>query len=105
MTRQEFLDEVGLSSEEFRDLIQKFVYFLEPLNEAQRDAIHRSLPTITEAARSMGPKVTPDRLGEILKEILEGIDYVMLNCHAIRVMNLDPRRSIAPHQYKPEEPE
>jgi len=103
MTKQEFLDEVGLSTHEFRDLIQKFVDFLEPLNEAQKDAIHRSLPTIAEAARSMGPNVTEQRLGEILGEILEGIDYVTLNCHSISVMNLDPRRSIA-HQHKPEEP-
>ena len=60
MTRQEFLGEVGLSNDEFRDLIQKFVSFLEPLNEAQRDAIHRSLPTIAEAARSLGPDVTQE---------------------------------------------
>jgi len=104
MTRQEFLGEVGLSNDEFRDLIQKFVSFLEPLNEAQRDAIHRSLPTIAEAARSLGPDVTQERLGEVLKEILKGIDYVTLNCHAIQVMNLDPRRSVAPHQHKPEKP-
>ena len=105
MTKQEFLNEVGLSNDEIRDLMQKFVCFLEPLSEAQRDAVHRSLPTIAEAARSFGPDVTRERLSEILKEILEGIDYVMLNCHAIRVMNLDPRRSIAPHQHEPEKPE
>ncbi len=105
MTKQEFLDEVGLSNHEFRDLIQKFVHFLEPLSAAQRDAVHRSLPTIAEAARTLGPNVTQERLGEILKEILEGIDYVTLNCHAISIMNLDPRRSIAPHQHNPEKPE
>ncbi len=104
MTRQEFLDEVGLSSEEFRDLMQKFVYFLEPLSEAQRDAVHRSLPTIAEAARSLGPNVTQENLGEILRGILDGIDIVVLNCHAISVRNLNRRRSIGtPHESeKPE---
>lgn len=102
MTRQEFLDRLGLSSEEFRDLMQKFVYFLESLNEAQRDAVRRSMPTIAEAASSLGPNVTPEQLGEILREILKGIDFVVLGCHSINVMNLNPRRSIAPHQ--PEQP-
>ncbi len=104
MRKQEFLDRLGLSSEEFRDLIQKFVYFLEPLNEAQKDAVRRSMPTIAEAARSLGPNVTPEQLGEILLEILEGIEFVVLGCHSIRVMNLNPRRSIAPHQPKTKEP-
>jgi len=105
MTKREFLHELGLSSEEFRDLIQKFVYFLEPMNEAQRDAVRRSMPTITEAASSFGPDVSQERLGEILGEILEGIDFVVLGCHSIRKSNLSPGRSIAPHQHKPEESE
>ena len=104
MTKQEFLDRLGLSSEEFRDLMQKFVYFLEPLNEAQRDAVRRSMPTIAEAARSSGPNVTPEQLGEILIGILEGIEFVVLGCHSIRVMNLNPRRSIAHQRPKPKKP-
>jgi hypothetical protein len=103
MTKREFLDQLGLSSEEFRDLMQKFVYFLEPMNEAQRDAVRRSMPTITEAASSFGPNVTQERLGEILVEILEGIDFVVLGCHSFKTMNLNPRRSIG-HQHNPEKP-
>jgi hypothetical protein len=105
MTKREFLDQLGLSSQEFRDLMQKFVYFLEPLNEVQRDAVRRSMPTITEAASSFGPDITQERLGEILREILEGIDFVVLGCHSIRKMNLSPGSSSAPHQHKPEESE
>lgn len=104
MTKREFLDQLGLSSEEFRDLIQRFVYFLEPMNEAQRNAVRRSMPTIAEAARSFGPKVTQERLGEILVEILDGIDFVVLGCHSIRMMNLNPGRSIAPPPHKPDKP-
>ncbi|HSY36477.1 MAG TPA: hypothetical protein VK814_12055 [Acidobacteriaceae bacterium] len=104
MTKREFLDQLGLSSEEFRDLMQKFVYFLEPLNEAQRDAVRRSMPTIAEAASSLGPDLTQDQLGEILIGILEGIDFVVLGCHSFKTMNINPGSSIAPHQHKPEKP-
>jgi hypothetical protein len=105
MTKQEFLDKLGLGSGEFRDLMQQFIRFLEPLNEAQRNAVWRSMPTIAEAANSFGPDVTQDQLGEILVEILEGIDFVVLGCHFIRVMNPNPRSSSAPHPHKPEESE
>ena len=104
MTKREFLDQLGLSNEEFRDLIRKFVHFLEPMNEAQRDAVRRSMPTIAEAAKSFGPDVTQDSLGEMLVEILEGIDFVVLGCHSIRKMNRNPGRSSAPDQDERERP-
>jgi hypothetical protein len=104
MTKQEFLHELGLSREEFRDLMERFVYFLKPLNEAQRDAVRRSMPTISEASRSFGPHVDEVQLGEILVEILEGINFVVLGCHSFKVMNRNPGSSSAPHPHEPEKP-
>lgn len=104
MTRRELLDQLGLTSDEFRDLMQKFVYFLEPMNEAQQDAVRRSMPTIAEAARSFGPRVNEEQLGEILREILRDIDVMVLGCHFIRVMNQNLQGSSAPHQSNPEKP-
>jgi hypothetical protein len=90
MTKEEFLSRLGLSSHEFRELVRKFIHFLDRLTEAERAAVLRSMPTIAEAARSFGPDVTSDELGNILKEILEGIDIVALGCHSFGEMNPNP---------------
>jgi len=95
MTKQEFLKRLGLSSEEFRDLMEKLVHFLERMNEPQRNAVLRSMPTVAQAATAFGPKITPDQLNKILKEILEGIDTIILGCHSIEVINPTPEGDVA----------
>jgi len=104
VTKHEFLDQLGLSSEEFRDLLQKFSSFLGTLNEAQRDAVRRSNPSIAEAARTFGPEVTPAELEKILEGMLDGVEFVLFGCFSGRLVNPNLGRSIAPHQPKPEKP-
>ena len=104
MTHEEFLYQLGLSREEFRDLLQKFSYFLGTLNEAQKDAVRRSNPTIAEAARSFGPEVTPEELEKILAGMLDGIEFVLFGCFSGRLVNPNLWRPSAPHQTKPEKP-
>ncbi len=95
MTKEEFLKQVGLSNDEFRDLLQKFVSFRDSLNPAQKDAVQRSMPTLSEAAKSFEPNITTEQLSEILKELLEGIDFDPVGCHGIESKSHNPRRAIA----------
>ncbi len=96
MTEQEFLDQLGLSREEFRDLLQKFRVFLETLNESQKDTVRRSNPTIAEAARSFRPEMTPVELEEILAGLLGRIDFVLFGCFSGERVNPNRGRSIDP---------
>jgi hypothetical protein len=72
MTRNEMLERSGLTEDEFHDLVHKFGRFYHSLNEAQRDAIDRSLPTAAEAAATFGADVTAEHLGKLFGIELEG---------------------------------
>lgn len=74
ITKEIFLKEIGLKADEFTDLMDKFSDFEDELNTAQHAAIERTLPTWVQAAQSLGPDVTPERLREIVKELLGGED-------------------------------
>jgi hypothetical protein len=65
MTRKEMLEKSGLTEQEFFDLTHKFRTFSDSLNQAQRAAVARSLPTMNEAAASFGPTVTAEKLDEL----------------------------------------
>jgi hypothetical protein len=101
VTKKEFLDHLRLSSEEFSDLMGKYVLFLESLNEAQREAVRRSMPSITETARSFGPKMTPEDLEKVLAGILGGIEFVMWGCFSGLERYPNAGRPVAPHPPKP----
>jgi hypothetical protein len=60
------LDRIGLTDEEFKDLVQKFQTFHESLNPVQRAAVKRSLPNSAAIAATFGPDVTPEHLGQLL---------------------------------------
>ena len=69
MTQKQLLKLLGLTSEEFRDLLQKFADFQKSLNPAQRDAVERSMPTIAQARRSLGGDLTPEQLLDLVRKI------------------------------------
>lgn len=62
MNRDELLKELGLSGEEFQDLLRKFDAFLASLDENQQAVVKRSLPTIADALKVLGPGVNEAEL-------------------------------------------
>jgi len=55
MNREELLKELGLSSKQFDDLLQKFNAFFASLDKDQQAVVKRSLPTAADALASLGP--------------------------------------------------
>lgn len=66
MTHKEMLKRMGLTEEEFRDLLTKFRHFYDLLNANQKAVVTRSLPTLEAAARSFGPDVSVEDMQELL---------------------------------------
>jgi hypothetical protein len=62
MNHNEMLKELGMSHAELRELLVKFDTFLKSLNEAQQNALRRSLPTHSEAIKAFGPGLNADEL-------------------------------------------
>jgi hypothetical protein len=60
------LKKLGLTIEEFRDLIQKLDTLNKSLNPAQRAVIERSFPTAAAAATTFGQDVTAAQLQSLL---------------------------------------
>jgi hypothetical protein len=66
MTHNEMLAELGLTNEEFTDLLQKLDTFHKSLTKAQRAVIVRSLPTAAAAAATFGHSVTAEQLQKLI---------------------------------------
>jgi hypothetical protein len=62
MTRDEMLRKLGLTNEEFKDLIHKLERLHQSLTESQRAVFVRSFPTAASAAASFGSDVSADQL-------------------------------------------
>ncbi len=83
MNQEEMLKELGLSREEFNDLLAKFRTFMASLDERQHATVRRSLPDMAEALASFGGDATPDDLRKLFEEesgrppILGGGGYFM----------------------------
>jgi hypothetical protein len=72
MTREEMLNRMGLTSEEFKDLMLKLAQLRAALNDRQRAVLDRSLPTHSTAAKTFGADVTAGDLQKLLKAEQEG---------------------------------
>jgi hypothetical protein len=72
MTREEMLNRMGLTSEEFKDLMLKLAQLRASLNDRQRAVLDRSLPTHSTAAKTFGADVTAGDLQKLLKAEQEG---------------------------------
>jgi hypothetical protein len=62
MNKEQMLQELGLTSDEFNDLLQKYASFANSLDPAQKAVVENSIPKLHEAAASFGPDVTPGDL-------------------------------------------
>jgi hypothetical protein len=66
MTREEMLKKSGLTEAEFKELVEKFRSFHNSLNNAQRAAVDRWLPSAERIAASFGPALTKEKLAKNL---------------------------------------
>lgn len=60
MTREQMLDKLGTTDEDFRDYLRKFNLFLNSLEPRQREFHHSHVGkmTVEELAKAFGPDVT-----------------------------------------------
>ena len=79
MTDQEILKKIGLTDHELRDLQAKHAEFAKGLNAHQKKSLAKSLPTSKEAAATLGPGVTPERLEEFIRERAPHADALVVN--------------------------
>ncbi len=76
MDREALLKSLGLTNDELQDFLRKFADFQRELNPAQLKVLVRSLPTIDEARKSLGP--TTQDLTELFgSELDRGGDVVL----------------------------
>ncbi len=66
MTHGEMLKRMGLTEDEFTQLLMKFRVFYASLSPAQKAVVNRTLPTLRRAARSLGSGVTAPDLRVLL---------------------------------------
>jgi hypothetical protein len=78
MKREELLKALGLSSEEFHDLLGKFNSFLNSLNKNQQEVMRRSLPTIGQALHALRPDVSEKDLEEFFRDEQENMPVTVL---------------------------
>ncbi len=76
MDREALLQSLGLTNDELQDFLRKFANFQRELNPAQLKVLVRSLPTIDEARKSLGP--TTQDLTELFGSELDGGGDVVL---------------------------
>jgi len=67
MTHEEMLKKLGLTDQQFRDLLKKHSDFLNSLDPAQQAVIKRSTPTLAHAAASFGPGASETDVSDMLK--------------------------------------
>jgi predicted metal-binding transcription factor (methanogenesis marker protein 9) len=68
MTNEEMLAKMGISPEEFADLLKKHADFMMSLSSAQRAVVRASMPCFTAAAESFGPIATIADLQRLLED-------------------------------------
>jgi hypothetical protein len=63
----ELLRDIGLSDEELTEIQSKMAELIGSLDQHQLDALKRSLPSAEEAAATLRPEVTAERLTEFMR--------------------------------------
>jgi hypothetical protein len=68
MEHSEMLKKLGLTKEQFHDLVRKHAAFVNSLDDHQRAVVRSSSPSVAEAAASFGPDAKPEDLQRLLDE-------------------------------------
>ncbi len=61
------LKQLGVSQQQFKDLLQKFQNFHNSLDEQQRKVVQSSMPNLKQAAAAFGPDVKEDDLHQLFE--------------------------------------
>ena len=67
VTNDDLLKKLGLTDAELRDLQAKHHQFVSGLTASQKKSVAQSLPTAEEAAKTLGPGVTPSHLERFIR--------------------------------------
>ncbi len=67
MTEKEMLEKLGLSKAELKNLLLRFKFFLDYLDEPQQKVVRASLPTLDEALKAFGPDATEKQLCKLFE--------------------------------------
>jgi hypothetical protein len=70
MTREQMLNKLGTTDDDFRDYLRKFNSFLNSLKPMQREFHHNHVGkmTVKELAKSFGPDVTEEDIELLFEE-------------------------------------
>jgi len=79
VTDDQILLKMGLTETEVSDLETKFSDLAKSLDPAQRDTLQKSTPTPEDAAKTLGPDVTAERLMEFIRARAP-LDATMVVC-------------------------
>ena len=79
MESQDIVNQIGLSDDELRDLLNRFAALYRDLNEAQRKVFSLTLPSLHEALNSFVGDITEQQLLNFLeqRQSMEG-DFIMV---------------------------
>jgi hypothetical protein len=82
MTRQQMLDEMGITDESFRDYLRKYCSFLNSLEPSQRafHYEHAGQEGVEEVAKSLGPDVTAREIEHLFAECPPVRGIVVMQC-------------------------
>jgi hypothetical protein len=79
MDRDEMLEKLGVSYEEFRDLLAKLSRLYASLNHRQQVVVRCSMPTLVEAAATFGPDVSAADLERFLEQAWPSESFSPIN--------------------------
>ena len=67
MNRDDMLKQLGVSQEQFQDLLQKFQNFFNSLDSQQQQVVKTSMPNVKQAAAAFGPEVNEGHLLDLFQ--------------------------------------
>lgn len=67
MNREDMLKQLGVSQQQFQDLLQKFEAFFSSLDAQQQQVVKTSMPTVEEAVAAFGAEVKESHLLDLFQ--------------------------------------
>jgi hypothetical protein len=93
MTQDEFLKRIGLTHEEFVDLVRKFNKFARSLSKTQMMAVEGSMLPLSDAARTFDPDLSENDFADIVDAMVKTVKptpVMFIHWGAIFNPNPDP---------------